>query len=130
MAIRGGYRPHYLRIDLDQGTITREPLPSEGILRKYLGGTGLGIYLLLRDAPPKAEATAADAPLIIMTGPLTGTPAVNSSDWVTVCFNPLVPYSAGWGMATASGGLPEARRPRGNHFHREGLEAHIPVDRR
>jgi aldehyde:ferredoxin oxidoreductase len=97
MAIRGGYRPHYLRIDLDQGAITREPLPSEDILRKYLGGTGLGIYLLLRDAPPKAEATAADAPLIIMTGPLTGTPANNSSDWATIVYNPLIPYAAGVG---------------------------------
>ena len=97
MAIRGGYRPHILRVDLDQGTITREPLPSEDILRKYVGGTGLGIYLLLRDAPPKAEATEADAPLIFMAGPLTGTPANNSSDWATICYNLLIPYSAGVG---------------------------------
>ncbi|MDP7085122.1 MAG: aldehyde ferredoxin oxidoreductase N-terminal domain-containing protein [Dehalococcoidia bacterium] len=97
MAIRGGYRPHVLRVDLDQGTITREPLPSEDILRKYVGGTGLGIYLLLRDAPPKAEATEADAPLIFMAGPLTGTPANNSSDWATICYNLLIPYSAGVG---------------------------------
>jgi len=97
MAIRGGYRPHILRVDLDQGTITREPLPGEDILRKYLGGTGLGIYLLLRDSPHRVEATDPEAPLIFMLGPLTGTPANNSSDWATVCFNPLIPYAAGVG---------------------------------
>jgi aldehyde:ferredoxin oxidoreductase len=99
MAVRGGYRPHILRIDLTEETISREPLPSEAILRKYVGGTGLGLYYLLRDAPPRAEATDPEAPLILMLGPLTGTPAVNSSDWTTVCFNLGIPYSAGIGHA-------------------------------
>ena len=97
MAIRGGYRPHILRIDLDQGAIAREPLPGEEVLRKYVGGTGLGLYYLLRDAPPQAKATDPEAPLIIMLGPLTGTPAVNSSDWTTICFNLCIPYAAGVG---------------------------------
>ncbi len=97
MAIRGGYRPHILRVDLGEETIDREPLPDEEVLRKYVGGTGLGLYLLLRDAPPQAKATDPDAPLIFMVGPLTGTPAVNSSDWVTICFNLLIPYAAGVG---------------------------------
>jgi aldehyde:ferredoxin oxidoreductase len=97
MAIRGGYRPHILRVDLREETIVKEPLPSEEVLRKYVGGTGLGLYYLLRDAPQQAKATDPDAPLIIMLGPLTGTPAVNSSDWTTICFNLSIPYSAGVG---------------------------------
>ncbi len=97
MAIHGGYRPHILRVDLTEETISREPLPSEEVLRKYVGGTGMGLYYLLRDAPPQVEATDPEAPLIFMTGPLTGTPAVNSSDWVTICFHPLIPYAAGVG---------------------------------
>ncbi|MDP6549192.1 MAG: aldehyde ferredoxin oxidoreductase C-terminal domain-containing protein, partial [Dehalococcoidia bacterium] len=97
MAIRGGYRPHILRVDLREETIVKEPLPSEEVLRKYVGGTGLGLYYLLRDAPQQAGATDPDAPLIIMLGPLTGTPAVNSSDWTTICFNLSIPYSAGVG---------------------------------
>ncbi len=97
MAIRGGYRPHVLRIDLGEETVIREPLPGEDVLRKYVGGTGLGMYYLLQHDDQQVEATAPAAPLIFMTGPLTGTPAVNSSDWTTVCFNPLVPYSAGVG---------------------------------
>ncbi|MBI2871710.1 MAG: hypothetical protein HYY00_00785 [Chloroflexi bacterium] len=97
MAIRGGYRPCVLKVDLSTGSIAREPLPGEEILRKYVGGTGLGLYYLLRDAPAMARATEADAPLIFMLGPLTGTPAVNSSDWTTICFNPCIPYAAGIG---------------------------------
>jgi aldehyde:ferredoxin oxidoreductase len=97
MAVRGGYQPHILRVDLGRGTILREPLPGEEVLRKYVGGTGLGLYYLLRDFPPGVRAAAAEAPLIFMVGPLTGTPAVNSSDWTTICFNLCIPYAAGVG---------------------------------
>ena len=109
MAIAGGYRPHTLRVDLGTGSIERQPLPDEEVLRRYVGSTGLGLYLLLRDAPPRAAATDPDAPLIFMVGPLTGTPAVNSSDWTTICYNLLIPYSAG-----GESGLPvDRRRSRG-----------------
>ena len=93
MTVRGGYQPHILRIDLNQETIEREPLPDEEVLRKYVGGTGLGLYYLLRDAPQQVAPTDPDSPLIFMLGPLTGTPAVNSSDWTTICFNLTIPYS-------------------------------------
>ena len=99
MTIRGGYQPHILRIDLNHETIEREPLPDETILRKYVGGAGLGLYYLLRDGPDHVEATDPDAPLMFMLGPLTGTPAVNSSDWVTICYNLCIPYAAGIGHA-------------------------------
>ena len=32
-----------------------------------------------------------------MVGPLTGTPANNSSDWTTICLNLAIPYAAGVG---------------------------------
>lgn len=99
MAVQGGYRPHILRVDLKQGSIDKEPLPSEEILRKYIGGTGLGLYYLLHEGPPQAQATAPEAPLIFMLGPLTGTPALNSSDWTTICYNLCIPYAAGVGHA-------------------------------
>jgi aldehyde:ferredoxin oxidoreductase len=97
MTVQGGYRPHILRVDLNQGSLTKAPLPSEEILRKYIGGAGLGLYYLLQEAPPQAKATDPEAPLIFMLGPLTGTPAVNSSDWSTICFNFCIPYAAGVG---------------------------------
>ncbi|HCV28135.1 MAG TPA: hypothetical protein DGB32_07395 [Dehalococcoidia bacterium] len=84
LAIRGGYRPHILRVDLGQGSIDLQTLPGEEELRKYVGGTGLGLYTLLKNAPMSATATEPEAPLVFMVGPLTGTPAVNSSDWTTL----------------------------------------------
>ncbi|MEK7777894.1 MAG: aldehyde ferredoxin oxidoreductase N-terminal domain-containing protein [Chloroflexota bacterium] len=97
MAIQGGYAGQVLRVDLSRETIGKEPLPEEDVLRRYVGGTGLGLYYLLKEAPPNTEATDTESPLIFMLGPLTGTPAVNSSDWTIVCYNFCIPYSAGVG---------------------------------
>jgi aldehyde:ferredoxin oxidoreductase len=99
MAIQGGYRPHILRVNLEQGSIDKASLPSEEILRKYIGGAGLGLYYLLQEAPPQARATDPEAPLIFMLGPLTGSPVPNSSDWTTICYNLCIPYAAGIGHA-------------------------------
>jgi aldehyde:ferredoxin oxidoreductase len=97
MAIRGGYRPHMLRVDLNEETVVREPLPDESILRRYVGGVGLGLYYLLKEAPALAKATDSDMPLIFVLGPLTGTPAVNSGDWTVVSHHLMTSYSAAVG---------------------------------
>ncbi|MBI4200693.1 MAG: aldehyde ferredoxin oxidoreductase, partial [Chloroflexi bacterium] len=97
MTIRGGYAGQVLRVDLSHRAVDKEPLPEEEVLRRYVGGTGLGLYYLLREAPPRVEPTDPESPLIFMLGPLTGTPAVNSSDWATVCYNFCIPYAAGVG---------------------------------
>ncbi len=97
MAIKGGYGAHILRVDLTRGTIRKEPLPSEDVLRRYVGGTGLGLYYLLKHMPAKGKPTDPDAPFIMMTGPLAGTSAPSSSNWVTVCLHYSIPYAAGVG---------------------------------
>ena len=56
MAIKGGYGVHILRVDLTRGTIRKEPLPSEDVLRRYVGGTGLGLYYLLKQ--PSSRSTS------------------------------------------------------------------------
>lgn len=97
MVIHGGYMGRILRVDLTQGTTSTDPLPEEETLRRYVGGTGLGLYYLLKEAPPAVAPTDPEAPLIFMLGPLTGTPAVNSSDWTTISYNFCIPYAAGVG---------------------------------
>lgn len=97
MAIRGGYAAKILRVDLTRGAVTKEDLPSEEVLRRYAGGTGLGLYYLLKHAPANAKATDPEAPFIFMTGPLAGTPAPSSSNWATICLNHSIPYAAGVG---------------------------------
>ena len=86
-----------------------------------MGGIGLALLYLLREAPRNGKATDPDVPLIFMNGPLTGTPAVNSSDVTIVSFHHLTPYSAAvghthgfWGAYLMHAGTP------GHHFSPAG----------
>jgi aldehyde:ferredoxin oxidoreductase len=102
-----------LAINLTDHSMADEPLPSEVVLRKYVGGTGLGVYYLheaLRRETTRREEQLAEgveaypmdpwdeeAPLIFMTGPLTGTDAPCSANYTTVCINLEASYAAGVG---------------------------------
>lgn len=71
-------------IDLSNNAIRIEAL-DEPIARKYLGGKGLGAYLLYKYLPAKTDPLDPENLLIFVTGPLTGTlfPAVARSAVVT-----------------------------------------------
>lgn len=69
-----GYCNRILRIDLNSGRISTEPLP-EAALRPLLGGKGLGAYYLLKEQPAGVEPLSPDNKLIFNVGPLTGTTA-------------------------------------------------------
>jgi aldehyde:ferredoxin oxidoreductase len=51
----GGYFGQALAVDVTDGTSETLPLPDD-ILRAYIGGAGLGAWLLHRLAPPQADA--------------------------------------------------------------------------
>jgi aldehyde:ferredoxin oxidoreductase len=67
-----GYQDCILRVDLRDGSITKEQLPQEAMPR-LLGGKGLGVYLLLKDLPAGTEPLSPENRLIFHNGPLTGT---------------------------------------------------------
>ncbi len=46
MVVRGGYQGKLLDVDLSTGRLQAVPLPSEDVLRAWIGGLGLGLYLL------------------------------------------------------------------------------------
>ena len=94
-----GHADKILRVDLSSGHIETEPLPGPEILRKWVGGTGLGLYYLAKECPPETRATDPEAPSIIMTGPLAGTRAPSSSNHVFVSPNFDISYAAGAGFA-------------------------------
>src|SRR3954449_11364703 len=83
-----GYHGRYLRVDLTSGAATWVPLP-EDVLRRFLGGVGLGTYLLHREAPPGVEPLAPDAPLLFCLSPLVGTPLTTSAKFAVVAKSPL-----------------------------------------
>ena len=66
------YAGKILRVNLTTGQITTEPLKEE-LAKKYIGGIGLGIKLLMDNSKPGTDAYDPDNPLIYMTGPLSGT---------------------------------------------------------
>ncbi|AEH45958.1 Aldehyde ferredoxin oxidoreductase [Thermodesulfatator indicus DSM 15286] len=84
----GPYTNCILWVNLSNGEIRKENL-SEEILRKFIGGRGVGSYYLSKLMDPKAEPFSAENPLIFATGPLTGTPAPTGGRYMVICKSPL-----------------------------------------
>ncbi len=83
-----GYYGRYLRVDLTQGRCEWRSLPPD-VLRRYLGGVGLGTYLLHREAPVGIDPLAPNAPLIFAFSPFVGTPLTTSAKFAVVAKSPL-----------------------------------------
>src|ERR1700684_698671 len=84
----GGYFGKALVVDVTDGTSAILPLPEE-ILRAYIGGAGLGTWLLHRIGPPGADPLGAGAPLAFVFSPLVGTPLTTSAKFAVVAKSPL-----------------------------------------
>src|SRR3990170_4131962 len=93
----GGYMGKLLRVDLTTGRCVKAPLPDEAVLRKYVGGIGLAMRILMDETTPKVKATDPEAPLIFMNGPLAGTSAPSSANMAVVCLNYDTPYAVATG---------------------------------
>ena len=61
-----------LSIDLSSRTCNIEEIPGK-IIRQYLGGRGLGAYLLHKLVPAKADPLGEENHLIFAAGPASGT---------------------------------------------------------
>ena len=67
-----------LKVDLSKRTCHTEEIPAR-ILKNYVGGRGLGSYLLYNLVPAKTDPLGKDNHLIFTAGPLTGTDFFYSS---------------------------------------------------
>jgi aldehyde:ferredoxin oxidoreductase len=83
-----GYLGKILRINLTDKTITTEPI-DQAACRKFLGGRGLGTYILWKETDPTIDALSPENKIIIASGPLTGTPAIASGRYMVVTKSPL-----------------------------------------
>ena len=88
MTAPGGYFGRALVVDLECGAGEAIPLP-EPILRGYVGGAGLGAWLLHRLAPRRVDPLAPAAPLAFVFSPLVGTPLTTSAKFAVVAKSPL-----------------------------------------
>jgi len=84
----GGYFGQALIVDAATGTSAALPLPDE-VLRAYIGGSGLGAWLLHELGTPGAGALDATAPLAFVFSPLVGTPLTTSAKFAAVAKSPL-----------------------------------------
>jgi aldehyde:ferredoxin oxidoreductase len=67
-----GYAGRILHVDLTTGKTHTEPL-NEDYAKKYIGGIGLGMRLWLDHSKPGVDPFSPENPLILTTGPTSGT---------------------------------------------------------
>lgn len=77
-----------LDINLSTKEIKKRLLDGE-TYRKYPGGSSLGVYLLMQEMDPKADALSPENPLIFSVSPLTGLPMSGLSRVVVTTKSPL-----------------------------------------
>jgi aldehyde:ferredoxin oxidoreductase len=78
------YTGRLLRVNLSTGAISDEEIAPD-VLRKWLGGTGLGVHYLMQEVQPGTQWDDAENPVFICTGPLAGT-RVSGTGTVSVVF--------------------------------------------
>jgi len=83
-----GYHGAYLRIDVSNGRVDRVPIAEE-VLRQYLGGVGLGTWLLLKEGAATTAPLAPAAPIAFVFSPLVGSPLTTSAKFAVVSKSPL-----------------------------------------
>jgi aldehyde:ferredoxin oxidoreductase len=84
----GGLFGRALVVDVTDGSAERLPLPDD-VLRAYIGGAGLGAWLMHRLAPAGVDPLAPEAPLAFCFSPLVGTPLTTSAKFAVVAKSPL-----------------------------------------
>jgi len=83
-----GWRGKVLRVDLSQNKIHEEPLDPQ-VARDYIGGRGIGVYYLLKEADPQCDPLGPENPLIMAVSPLTGTRAPTGARYMVMTKSPL-----------------------------------------
>ncbi len=83
-----GFYNKLLRVDLSNKTYQVEDIP-DSVLEKYLGGKGLGSYLLLKEIPKGIDPLSERNRLIFTTGPISDTKMMGSSRYGVFTKSPL-----------------------------------------
>lgn len=111
----GGYVGKLLCVNLSENKIFDQSLLdrfSLSVLRKFVGGFGLGLKVLYDEAPPGIHPLDPENPLIFMTGPLCGLkPIPCGNNTAVVTLNADTGFTAGsshshgfWGPKLKSAG--------------------------
>lgn len=83
-----GYHSRFLRVDLSTARGEYVPI-APAVLRGYLGGSGLGVRLLLDEAAADADPLSPAAAIAFVFSPLVGSPLTTSAKFAVVSKSPL-----------------------------------------
>jgi len=97
-----GYNGKILHVDLTNGSLAVEER-DEAFYRKYMGGSAMGMYYILRDMPKGADPVGPDNVLTLMTGVTTGA-AISGQSRINA--NAKSPISGGIGDSQGGGFFP------------------------
>ena len=95
-----GWIGSILRINLTTGYVSKESLDPT-IARRFIGGRGLGTYMMSWEVSPTVDSLSPANKLIFAVGPLSGTNAPSAAHWNVVTKGPLTGTIA----ASSSGGM-------------------------
>ncbi len=84
----GGYHGSALVVDVGDGS-TRTDALDASVLRRIVGGVGLGTWLLMEHSTAGGEPLAPEAPVVFALSPLVGTPLTTSAKFAVVAKSPL-----------------------------------------
>ena len=88
-----GYHGKALIVDLTTRTHRWDAIGSDA-LRNFIGGIGLGTYLLYRYCPPGTDPLGPENPLLFVGSPLVGTRLTTSSKFAVLTKSPLTGFIA------------------------------------
>jgi aldehyde:ferredoxin oxidoreductase len=83
-----GYHGKILHVDLTNATLEIEE-PDEQFYRRYMGGSAMGMYYLLRHTPAGADPLGAENTLCLMDSVVTGAPISGQSRMTATAKSPL-----------------------------------------
>ncbi len=117
----GGYVGQILRVNLSDGT-TDVQRPDDSWYRRYVGGSAVVAYYLLREVAADCDPLGAENRLIFATGPLTGVPLAGAGRNSVGARSPLTggfgdSQGGGWWMA-------ELKRAGFDHIVVQGRASH------
>jgi len=98
-----------LRVDLSKGAISEERIREDWV-RRFIGGAGLATRYLYEEMSKGADPLGEENPLILMTGPLTGTASASASRYSVVAKSPLTGI---WGHGNSGGSFGPALKLSG-----------------
>ena len=83
-----GYHGRYLRVDPRPGRTSCIPI-GDATLRAFVGGVGLGTWILATENPARVDPLGEDASLVFALSPLVGSPLTTSAKFAVVAVGPL-----------------------------------------